>query len=199
MNMKKILAFALCLVLVAGLSIAGTIAYLTSITGTLENTFTVGNVTITLDEAKVVNGQVSEERITTGGNAYKLMPGSTYTKDPIVTVKANSEDCYLFVKFVEEGNASTYLTYTSNLKAPEWTQGNGTDIPSNVWYRAVASSTSDQAWHLLDGDKITINATTVTTGSMSTAANAKLSYTAYAIQQDNLTVEQAWAQVKPAN
>ena len=49
---SKALLLTLCAVLLVAASVMGTMAYLTS-TDKVENTFTVGNVTITLDEAKV--------------------------------------------------------------------------------------------------------------------------------------------------
>ena len=50
---KKVVALALCAVMLVVGSVAGTMAYLTSSTGDVVNTFTVGNVAITLDEANV--------------------------------------------------------------------------------------------------------------------------------------------------
>lgn len=91
---KKILVACLCVAL-AVLTVAGTtLAYLTS-KDTVTNTFTVGNVRITMDETDVDNS--TEDATRDQNNSYKLMPGQTYTKDPIIHVDANSEDCYLFV------------------------------------------------------------------------------------------------------
>ena len=61
----------------------------------MTNTFTVGNVKITMDEMDVDNS--TEDATRDQNNSYKLMPGQTYTKDPIIHVDANSENCYLFV------------------------------------------------------------------------------------------------------
>ena len=49
---KKVLILGLCAVLLVAASVLGTMAYLTD-TKSVTNTFTVGNVAITLDEAKV--------------------------------------------------------------------------------------------------------------------------------------------------
>ena len=60
------------------------------------NTFTVGQVDIKLDEAKVTpDGKPidGEPRVTE--NRYHLVPGMTYTKDPTITVKGSSEDAYV--------------------------------------------------------------------------------------------------------
>lgn len=101
---KTVLAVACAAALVAG-SIAGTMAYLTS-KDEVKNTFTVGQVEISLDEAKVdekgrpvdKDGEVVEdlaaaERVT--GNSYKLIPGHKYTKDPTLTVLRGSEESYV--------------------------------------------------------------------------------------------------------
>ena len=108
--MKKKLMTVLALVLVIAMSVAGTYAYLTS-TDTVTNTFTVGNVEITLDEAKVDAYGVADttaERVK--ANSYKLIPGHTYTKDPTIHVATGSEDCWLFAKI--ENNLGTAATLT---------------------------------------------------------------------------------------
>lgn len=114
---SKALLLTLCAVLLVAASVLGTMAYLTS-TDSVKNTFTVGKVAITLDEAKVngngepINKQdevvtdlAAAERVK--ANTYKLMPGHTYTKDPTIHVDANSEDCFI--------RATVTLT-----KASEW-------------------------------------------------------------------------------
>lgn len=99
----KALLMSLCAVLLVAASVLGTMAYLTD-SKDVKNTFTVGNVTIKLDEAKVdENGtQVVDKdgnpvaRVTE--NEYKLLPGHTYVKDPTVTVKTPSVDSYVRMK-----------------------------------------------------------------------------------------------------
>ena len=78
--MKKTLTVVIALVLVVVMSVAGTVAYLTS-TKTVTNTFTVGKVEITLDETDVdvYGSKDGETRV--AENTYKLIPGHTYTKD----------------------------------------------------------------------------------------------------------------------
>ena len=98
MKMKarnKILLLALCMAALIAVSVLGTMAYLTA-EDTVTNTFTVGKVAITLDEAKVNDAGVAvtpAERVK--ANSYKLMPGHSYIKDPTVTVKAGSEKAYI--------------------------------------------------------------------------------------------------------
>lgn len=90
---SKALLLTLCAVLLIAASVLGTMAYLTS-TDTVTNTFTIGKVEITLDETDVTNPNGPRVK----ANSYKLMPGTTYTKDPTVTVKAGSEESYVRMK-----------------------------------------------------------------------------------------------------
>lgn len=90
---SKALLLTLCAVLLIAASVLGTMAYLTS-SAEVKNTFTIGKVEIKLDETDVTNPTGS--RVT--ANSYKLMPGTTYTKDPTVTVKAGSEESYVRMK-----------------------------------------------------------------------------------------------------
>ena len=123
MKLKKaMLAFVCALALVVG-SVMGTMAYLTSTTGTVTNTFTVGKVEITMDEAPVNEYGVEEEGDRVQGNEYKLIPGHTYVKDPTVYVDSESEEAYLFVKIVngiEEIEAAGNTTI-ANQMAGNWT------------------------------------------------------------------------------
>ena len=92
---RKALLLSLCAVLLFVASVMGTMEYLTS-SDTVTNTFTVGKVQITLDEAAVnLDGTPIEGAARVKQNSYKLLPGLTYTKDPTVTVKAGSEPSYV--------------------------------------------------------------------------------------------------------
>lgn len=79
-------------------------AYLTD-NKKVTNNFTVGSVAITMDETDVdeAGNKVNDTRVTE--NSYKLLPGQTYTKDPIIHVDPTSEDCFLFVKVENEIDA----------------------------------------------------------------------------------------------
>lgn len=191
---SKTLVLILAFVLVIGCSVGATLAFLKDATGPVTNTFTVGDVDITLKETDITNPNDGlQENVK---NAYKLLPGQTYTKDPTVTVVAKSEDCYLFVKFEEKNNPSTYIEYTSNLKETDWHQVSE-DEP-DVWYRVVEYSDKDQPFELLARNTIKIKES-VGKDNMADAAKAELVYTAYACQKDNVKdVATAWAEAKTA-
>ena len=92
--MKRILIITSAIVLVA-VSVLGTIAYMTA-RHTVSNTFTIGDVSIALDEAKVTpDGKEVQgaERVTE--NIYHIIPGTTYKKDPTVTVNKGSDAAYV--------------------------------------------------------------------------------------------------------
>lgn len=103
---KKSLALILTAVLAIGSIAYGSVAYLTSTSG-LTNTFSVGSVKAKLDET-LVNAQgepvdeqgspvtVPEDEIRKEqGNAYHLIPGRTYRKDPMMTILQGSEESYV--------------------------------------------------------------------------------------------------------
>lgn len=183
--MKKTLTIILAFALVIAMSVAGTVAYLTS-QDSVTNTFTVGKVKITLDEAEVdANGAVtSAERVKT--NSYKLIPGHTYIKDPIIHVDASSEECWLFVKVVNGISAiedSTNNTIAAQLEANGWSAVNGA---ANVYaYKeSVAGRTNVPVFgsFQIAGDADVAN-----------YANATVVVTAYAVQADGFnTAEAAW-------
>ena len=79
MTKKKILALALVAVIAVTAIAGASLAYFTD-TKTAENTFTMGNVKIVLDETDITNPE--GDRVTR--NAYDVYPGAVVTKDPIV-------------------------------------------------------------------------------------------------------------------
>lgn len=79
MTKKRFVAILLCVTLVALAAIGATFAYLTD-TKTVNNTFTMGNVAIKLDETDIKNP--TGDRVTS--NEYNVYPGAVVKKDPIV-------------------------------------------------------------------------------------------------------------------
>ena len=133
---KKTLALLLALVLVFGAAVGGTIAYLTS-NDIVTNTFTVGKVEITLDEADVDEyGAAIDGAARVDANSYKLIPGHTYTKDPTIHVAAGSEDCWLFAKIDNGLGTAATLTMVEG-----WTE---IDTTNHVWaYNTKVSAGAD--------------------------------------------------------
>ena len=94
-NTKKILLICICVIAVLTVSVVGTLAYLTD-TDYAVNTFTIGQVSISIDEAKVnADGTPVAGADRVKANEYHILPGLKYTKDPTVTVDGGSEDAYV--------------------------------------------------------------------------------------------------------
>ena len=122
-RIKPLLTLCCALLLVAA-GVFGTLAYLTG-TDTVNNTFTVGNVQIKLDEAKVnTDGTPVAGADRVQANAYHLLPGHTYTKDPTVTVKAVSDDSYVRMK-VTFNNAKAIIALCTD---PEFAEDSPTGV-----------------------------------------------------------------------
>lgn len=119
---KKILALCLCVALALVAVGGATLAYFTD-TKSAKNTFTVGNVKIALDEAKVDQaGTPVPSAARVQENAYHLVPGHTYTKDPTVTVLKDSEESYVRMK-VTFNNADAIIALCTDPEYADETTG----------------------------------------------------------------------------
>ncbi len=99
---KKLLTACLLVVCAVALvvgSVLTTMALLTS-SANVTNTFTIGEVKITMDEAKVnSNGTLATPAARVDANSYHLVPNTTYIKDPTIHIGSGDlNDMYLFVK-----------------------------------------------------------------------------------------------------
>lgn len=104
---KKLAVMLASLALVLCTVIGGTLAWLVAETKPVVNTFTYGDINITLEETDT-NKDGDNDPTT---NTYPMVPGHTITKDPKVTFKANSEDAWLFVKLEKTANFDDFMTY----------------------------------------------------------------------------------------
>lgn len=104
---RKALLISLSVALVALMALGFTLAYFTD-TEDVSNTFTVGNVEITLDEAKVKKdtsenmvNYVADGTDRVASNSYEgLVPGSRVLKDPSITnVGSNAAYIRVTIKF----------------------------------------------------------------------------------------------------
>ena len=208
MNAKKIMAMVLAVVLLMTATVAGTIAWLKDSTDTVENTFTVGEVDISLKESPYTaatpsTAEVYGEPAEGTDNKYPAIPGNTYKKDPVVSVTNDSEKCYLFVKFEYSEDADTYLNYTSTLTtANGWTKlDTASSEGAEVWYRIVEKDATVKSWNLLAdlggdyeaGITLEIDPDAVDSDNMTDAAAQSLKWTAYAVQYENVAdAAEAW-------
>lgn len=195
MKKTKIALTLVCAVLLVAASVMGTLAYLTSTTDTVTNTFTVGNVSFDtgagLDEAEVdqygakeykEDGTTLEDRVT--ANTYKLIPGHTYVKDPTVHISSDSENAWLFVK-VENGISAIEATGDTTIANQMTTLG---WIPvatgSNVYYYKVQVKAND--------DIVVFNSFTLATdAAVANYSNASIKIQAGIVQAEGFASAQA--------
>lgn len=196
-KMHKLLAMVSCALLLVAISVGATVAYLTS-QDSVTNTFTVGHVKITLDEAKVdATGKevTPEERVQ--ANTYKIFPGGTYDKDPTIHVDAASEEAYLRVKVVFEGGAAAdalglpMLEIFQTIDTANWEIGakevGATDVTYVLTYKStIKGGTSD----IVLFEKVEIP-DTLTNDDIALLNNVKMNITAYAVQADGFSTADA--------
>lgn len=185
---KKSFALLTALALVMGCAIGGTLAWLTDSTGEVKNTFTTSNIEIDLSE--------------TTGEEYMMKPGWTIEKDPKVTVQADSEACYLFVKLEKSSNFDDFMTFEM---AEGWTELTGVEGVTGVYYRTVATNVAAQNFQVLKDNQVLVkdNVTAEQMEELNSGTYPTLTITAYASQQykDNtttFTAAEAWRIVQEA-
>lgn len=162
----KPLLVAMAVVLLIGCVAGGTLAWLTSTTDKVTNTFSTSDINITLAETPDVE--------------YKMIPGWTIAKDPEVTVVDGSEDCWLFVKVEKSANFDSYMSYEI---AAGWTKMDNVTGGYDVYYRKVLSTDTTKSFSVLKDDQVSV-LTTVTMSDMATAKTTQptLTFQAAAVQ-----------------
>ena len=199
---KKIIAilsvFIMLAVVVIGSSVSGTVAWLVSKSESTVSTFTLGDINITLKESDL------------GSQPIKIIPGIDIGKDPKVTVMANSEACWLFVK-VEESNWPEFEEANGTRKV-SYSVNNGWNVLKNtpgVYFREVSAEDAQKGidYTVLAGSescpsgviKVSQELTKEEINSITYSANQpSLTFTAYAVQRAGIdTAAAAWATVNP--
>lgn len=175
---------ALTLVLAAYWAVGGTAAWLAAKSDPIASTFTFGDINITLTETDHQEGPT------------KIIPGVDIPKVLKVTVQADSVDCWLFVKVEQTGTfVPDKVTYSID---NDWTRGNGSQIPDNVYYRQVNGAMDDSVFSVLKGDKITVSNTLTKEEIQNIADDPTLTFTAYAVQREGInTAADAWSVAAP--
>jgi len=195
--MKKTTVAIIVFGLVLCFTVGGALAWLIDKTEPVTNTFTYGDVNIGLSETS---------------QPYEMVPGRVLSKDPKVTVEANSEPCWLFVQVDESDNLDSFIAYGI---ADGWTE-----LPevSGVYYREVPASAQEQTFSVLSGStyaseisgdwnwsedevlvKPEVKKEDLNALDASGAAYPTLTFTAYAVQLEGFeSAAAAWAQIAPA-
>ena len=215
---KKAIIAVVALVLVLCCAMGGTLAWLVDSTTEVKNTFTYGDINISLwehklnDDGLTLSTDVFTDAEQTG---FKMIPGNNIEKDPTVTVKEGSEACWLFVEVKESENFDDFMTYAI---AEGWTlydtgtTGSNIDTVTNkdyVIYREVTALDKAQEFNVLKDNTVTVKNTVTKQmlnaldknedGSDKTESEKTyptLTFTAYAVQKDGFnTAALAWAEI----
>lgn len=189
--------FIMLALVVIGNSVSGTVAWLVSKPESTVSTFTLGDINITLAESDF-------------GSQPKIIPGVDIKRDPKVTVMANSEACWLFVK-VEERNWPDFEEENGTRKV-SYSVNNGWNVLTNnpgVYFREVSAEDAQKGidYTVLAGNescpsgviKVSQELTKEEINSIrSSEKQPSLTFTAYAVQRAGIdTAAAAWATVNP--
>ncbi|MBS1333039.1 MAG: hypothetical protein HP049_01040 [Clostridiales bacterium] len=201
--MKKTTVAIIVFGLVLCFTVGGALAWLIDETPSVTNKFTYGDIEIDLTETS---------------RPYEMVPGKVLSKDPKITVKADSEPCWLFVQVNESANLDEFIEYGI---ATGW---HPLSEEAGVYYRHVVANGEEQTFSVLGGnsyntselsgawnwsedevlvkpevEKGDLNA--LDASGVESAAYPTLTFTAYAVQyegfEDNPAA--AWAQITSAN
>ena len=200
---KKIIAmlsvFIMLAMVVIGSSVSGTVAWLVSNSESTVSTFTLGDINITLAESDF------------GSQPIKIIPGIDIKKDPKVTVMANSEACWLFVK-AEETNWPDFTDANGTARKVSYSVAAGDNgwkalenVPG-VYYREVSAEDAKAgiAYYVLAGSAEHLNGVVTVSRELTktevnslAGAQPKLTFTAYAVQREGIDdAAAAWAAAK---
>ena len=174
----KTLVMALAIMLVVGCTIGGTLAWLTAESGQVTNTFTVGDINISIAE--------------TSGTSFKIVPGGTAAKDPAITVQAGSEKCYVYALVTN----TVKLTDGTVVAVPQinsdWTAiGSNGDKTLYVYKEAVDASNATADVELTDVFSTVKYSDSITKDNIDTLNNTTIIVQGYAHQSENTTQDVA--------
>lgn len=186
LNKTKSIILSIALVIVLVLVVGTTYAWLTSRTTGLSNTFTYGDIKISIIESDTNDG---DEDINT--NSYVIMPGTNITKDTQVLVEGGSEDCYLFIKIEKENNFDEYMTYSLN---DGWIPLEGEE---DIFYQEIVKTSDNQKIGIIKDNIIKVKTELTQADIAKIESYPTLTISAYAVQRNkNMDAidspEEAW-------
>lgn len=190
MKAKKTLLIAVAMLLVAAISVGGTLAYLKATSASVTNTFVAKELgSVTVNE--------------TTGDVYYVVPGVDITKDPKLSFTRTTADpkddvdAYVFVEVTATGwtlqddnktfKNGTGMTFEI---ASGWAHLSG-----NVFYTEISAGNGISGAAIIKEDKITVPAT-ITEETIVNAAST-VTFQGYAIQKPGFnSASAAWAEIK---
>ncbi len=190
---KRIWILVAAILLISACAVGGSLAWLSD-SKTATNTFITGDINITLKEPNYKD-------------PAKIYPGAEIKKDPTVTVKADSEDCWVLVCVENNLVIDNAIVGTPNIHS-DWTpvseQGNKTIYS----YKAQVPASANDTTLTKVFTTVTISGEQVTKENINTLEEKTITVTAYAHQAAGQTAAEAllafeailggtWAPVNP--
>ena len=208
MKKKILLASIVALTLALLVAVGGSIAWLVAESTEIENVFTPSDINISLTETPNLD--------------FQMVPGDRLVKDPTVSVlNTTNVDVWLFVEVTESANLDEYIAYAIADGADGWKLYDGSDtgadansatVTKYVIFREVKVADTDKEFNILgngvfgdqqwDANYVFVKPS-VTKEDMETIYNdlnlkPTLTFKAVAVQTDNLTLQDAYAQAFPS-
>lgn len=190
----RVFTALIALVLTLCCAAGGTIAWLTYTPDPVTGTFVVGNIGITLSDTKnVLKTETANTSAAT--NTVTYVPGETIDVEPIVSVNAGSEACFLFIHIKEENNTFG----TANQKVIPWELWTPDEDKGGAWnevtghtgyyYREVAKRGENAAtYRIFKTSKLTVNCNLAASdiATINSGTYPTITITAAAVQKENI-------------
>lgn len=210
MKKKSLVLTLTAVVLALALGVGGTLAYFSAKTDNVVNTFTVGNVAITLDEAKVKFENDAwvkvepEERVQ--ANTYSnIYPGASLPKDPTIHVAATSQKAWVAMKVVVTegsewatilGENADLTTVIKGYDGDKWDRiGKNVNAENNtIEYLFIYNTEVSASANLTLFTKVDIPAT-LTGDQLNTVDGFTITATGYALQAQGVNFETAKTEI----
>lgn len=166
----KTMFMILAVVLIVGISVGGTLAWLTATTGPVTNTFTVGDINITLAETTPAN--------------YKIVPGGESDKNPTITVVKGSENCYVYVTVENNVVLNGKVVATPDINPTNWSVVQ-TNVNKTLYrYKNVVATNATNDQTLPVFTKVSYS-DTITKSNIAALTNTTIVINGFAHQSDN--------------
>lgn len=179
----KVVALLMAAVLLIGGAVGGTLAWLAAEADAVTNTFTAGNITITLTETFNTKSEGAADNDEWVG---KIVPGGKEAKDPKITVQKGSEKCYVYALVENNMKIGNDVVVTPNISTTDWeevaTEGNKT-----LYRYKEAVDASSAAFECQVFTEVTYDGTKITEDNIDDLANNTIAVDAFAHQSENTT------------
>ena len=186
---KKFLVSFLAVIVIAASLAAPTYSWLSSKSEKVVNTFAGGVITVTVDEAQVdTNGKRIEGGERVIANSYKYAAGAVLDKDPTPTVLKGSVPCYVFLCVDNELNN----LFSMNSNTDDWSAVAEEDSKTIYIYKETVDAEHSAEDIMLSPifTQVTVSKE-LTQDDVAKLGEKKLSVTAYAIQTEALSQQEA--------